>query len=513
MRGDKVVRDGEVEFVALDPGDLGALTAVPQCLDGHWVPRRLLGRMLERGESLAGVAGERMGAVRAEYLRALLTARHVVVGRSAFLQNPAVARDVLSASADREALCRLLDAGVLLPFLHAESSPLDRPEHRVDERAFAAWQRVCREVQTRCLRLSWTDEDNATAIQRDLHRRFGWFAGGIHQLDVPALARRLELRAGDDAALHKVLAQVALWCAAWAGEGRAVTRDDLYRAFVVADGSRPGEGRYDGGKPFAGALKLLLDLRHNASLPDALGRHPLVPADALPRAALQEWRLPETGPARLTAADVAGLVRSAAADPAPGGAGLESTGALGLHEVEAIRRTEAWAEYAERLERLLRSPLDLADPTAGAAAVAGAYARLAQLATGVARRRNPRQRTVRWAPVLELVVEVGGAVLSAVPALLGRDPAALRAAGWPPAGAAALPVSLTMVVRGQDLGQGGADDLALGVHLLRGQLDAPGEQWAELLAVLGHGAEAAPAGGELPAERVATLEWSQPNVV
>jgi hypothetical protein len=509
MRGDKVVRDGDVEFTAMGPGHLGALTAIAQCLDSHWVPRPLLGRMLERGDALAGVAGERLGAVRTEYLRALLTARQVVVSRACLYNNPAVARDVLSAGPDREALCRLLDAGAVVPFLLAESSPCDRPEHRVDERAFAAWQRLCREVRTHCLRLAWTEEENARAIQRELHRRFGWFASGIHQLEVPALERCLGLHAGDDdAALQRILVRVALWCAAWAGEGRAVTRDDLYRTFVVADGTPPAEGRYDRRKPFAGALKLLFDLRHNAGLPDAVGRFHLIPADALPRAALQEWPLPEAGPARLTAADLAALVRGAAAPLAGPGATLESIGALSLGEVEHVRGTEAWAEYAERLERLLRGPLDLADPTVGAVAVYEAYVRLAQVATAVARRRNPRQRTVRWAPVLELQVEAGGAVVSAVPALLGRDPSALLAAGRP-ARADALPVSVTMVVRGRD----GHDGLALGVHLLRGRLDAPGEQWPELLAALGHPGGEEPSAGELPSERVATLERSQPGPV
>jgi len=510
--GDQVVRDGEVEFLAIDRGGLGRMAVVAQCLDGYWVPRSMLGRMLERGESLADVAGERMGIVRAEYLRALVNARQVIVGRSALFNHPAVARDAMSSSGDHEALRRLLDAGVIVPFLLGESGPCERPPHRVDERGFAAWERLCREVRTRCLRLSWADEDNARVIRNDLHRRFGWFASGVHQLDVRALRRSLGLGQADETGLEKLLARVALWCAAWAGEGHAITREDLYRAFVVADESRPAEGRYDRGKPFAGDLKRLLDLRHCANLPDALERFTMVPADTLPRAALQEWRLAERAAMPVSMPELVRIVREAARPPVEGGAFLDSFGVLSLSEVEAIRATEAWTAYADSLDRLLEHPLDLADPAHGAAAVHDAYVRLAQVATTFAKRRNTRLRTERWSPAVELVVEVGGAALSVIPGLLGQDPAACQVAGRLPERAAgrALPISLKLVVRGLEA-RGSRADLAVGVHLLSGSLDAAGEQWRELLAAFGARPAEEDVQRTLPAERLAIMEAPEPE--
>src|SRR5207253_2408483 len=121
-----------------------------------------------------------------------------------------------------------------------------------------------------------------------------------------------------------------LWCAAWAGEGRAVTREDLYREFVVAADTRPAEGRYDRGKPFAGELKRLLDLRHNANLPDVLERFPMVPADTLPRSALQEWRLEANGRPAISVPELAERIRESARPLAEGGACLESFGVLSL---------------------------------------------------------------------------------------------------------------------------------------------------------------------------------------
>jgi hypothetical protein len=514
MTGARVLHDGDVEFVALEREDLAPLAVVPQCLDPHWVPAPMLRRMLTRGESLGDVAAERLGLVRAEYLRALVNARQVVVSRTALLTNPALVRDVLGAGDERAALARMLDSGALVPLLLAESSPADRPHHRMDERAFAQWQRLCRDVRTRCLRLSWDDELNSRVIQNDLHRRFGWFASGVHQLDVRVLSRVLGVGPGAETDLAKLLARIALWCAAWAGEGRAVTRDDLYREFVVADGTRPAEGRYDRAKPFAGELKRLLDLRHGMNLPDALRRFPLVPADGLARSALQEWHVLDGGGAHVSVRELADRVARADwplpdAEPC-----LESFGVLSLAEVEAVRRTEAWATYAAALDRLLERPLEAADPAGGAVAVCDAYVRLVRAATDVATRRRPALPTLPWAPALEFVVEAGGAALSIVPGLLGRDPRACRAVGVlvPDARGRPLPVTVKLLVRGLGRRRSRAD-VAAGVHVLSGCLEDAGEQWRELLAAFGVRPVPEDATGTLAAERQAAMERCLPEPV
>jgi hypothetical protein len=509
MTGEKVVRDGDVEFVAIERAHLDRAAVVAQCLDDRWVPRWMLRRMVERGESLADVAGERTAIVRGEYLRALLCARQVVVGRASLYADPAVAADVLGSSGDHEALVRLLDAGVVVPLLLGESSPVDPPQHRVDGHGFAAWQRVCHEVRARCLRLSWADEANARAIQDRLHLRFGWFAGGVHQLDVPALRRELGLHADAEPELQKLLARVALWCARWAGEGRAITRDDLYRRFVVVDDTPPGEGRCDRSKPFAGELKRLLDLGHFVHLPDALERFPLVPADSLSRSALQEWRLPGSPAHAVSAPDLVERIRAAAVPVAEGGAYVGSPGVLGLVEVETIRGTDAWAAYAEQLEALLDAPFDFADAARG---LFQRYVRLAQLATSVAMRRNPRVRTERWVPALELLVQAGGGTLSVVPGLLGRDAAACQVAGRVSGRAAgeALPVSLRLVIRGLAR-RGSRADLGIGLPLFRGRLEDAVGQWQELLTAFGQAQRDDRDGAELAAERVPALERCEPG--
>ena len=55
----------------------------------------------------------------------------------------------------------------------------------------------------------------------------------------------------------------------------------MYKAFVVEDGTDPSDRRYDPAKPFASAIKQLVDLRYNANLADALGSYLLSPEDSI----------------------------------------------------------------------------------------------------------------------------------------------------------------------------------------------------------------------------------------
>lgn len=157
----------------------------------------------------------------------------------------------------------------------------------------------------------------------------------------------------------------------------------------------------------------------------------------------------------------------------------------------------------------LSSPLEFADP---ARSVFQCYVSLAQLATSVARRRNPRLRTERWVPAVELLVEVGGAALSVVPGLLGRDPAACRVAGRVSRrpGDPDLPLSLKLVMRGLAR-RGSRADLGITVPVLQGRLEDAAVQWGELLAGLGQAQAADRAAGTLIAERLAALERPRPG--
>src|SRR5262249_33419777 len=104
------------------------------------------------------VSRARAEYVRAEYLRALLTAQQVVVNRVYFYNNSLISRDYLAPGPSRKAFVALLRSGAIVPHLHKEESPLDGPGGNIDlvSEGFKAWVEVCREAeQSSVNRLSW----------------------------------------------------------------------------------------------------------------------------------------------------------------------------------------------------------------------------------------------------------------------------------------------------------------------------------------------------------------------
>jgi hypothetical protein len=483
MGAGNVRRDGNVEFAAIDGAGLDKIAVVLQCLDNQWVPRALLRRMLEGNKSLEDVAGERLQYVRSEYLRALVNARQIVVNRAFLYNSPAISRDLVSGGENHEAFRRLLDAGVVAPFLLNETSPIDRPRFKVDERGFDAWKRMCQEARPRCVRLSWDDAENASVMTEALTQRFRTFAVSMSELNVPTFCRELGLGAQDARRLERRLAEVTARCAAERLEGREITREFLYSQFVVTDDTPTPLGRYDRHKPFSGEIKQLLDLRYNTNLPDALERYPLIPIDSMQRTALQEYR-PAANAQPMSARELAHRIKDTVFQQTQGGLYIKSLGDLSLAELEKVRGTEAWNAYISSMENLVANPLTFPDPDRGAAAVYHSYIDLARVVTRLAQQRRVQTTIDQWVPVVEIVVEVAGAVLSVIPSLLDKDAAvACQVAGRvsEAIGKRAAPVVVRLVVRGLTE-RGSRAELATSIDLIKGKLDSAQEQWAELLA-------------------------------
>jgi hypothetical protein len=198
----------------------------------------------------------------------------------------------------------------------------------------------------------------------------------------------------------------------WAVDAPEVTRDTFYYQFVVADNSSTEKGKYDASKPFAGELKQLADLSYNTNLPDALGRYALTPIDSLPRTSLQELAVVFRDESRLvTGNELKKLLQRTAFDLIQGGAFLKGMEHLTLRDVQHIRGTDEWFAYIQDLKRLLDYPFEFGDR---AQAVYNRYIQLATTMTGVARASLGRRIEERWTPAITLIVNLGGAVLSAV---------------------------------------------------------------------------------------------------
>jgi hypothetical protein len=474
-------------FTRIDSRELEPIAVVAQCLDNQWVPQDLLRRMLRRGEALGDRAVARRRAVdaRAEYLRALLNSQQVVINRAFFFNNPVIYRDFVDAGQSRDAFLRLLGDRVLVPFLFTEDSPGQRPDFTSDAVGWPAWRGVLGDTHLACLRLSWDADENDRSVRRLMTQRFRRFLGSLGFLDTDGLRTDLDL---PDEAVGP-LAGVLREATTWAMDQPNPTREDFYRRFVVADGTDPAVGRYDPAKPFAGELKQLVDLRYNTSLPDALDRYPLTPADSLHRTALQEERwAPRAGDPADPAELAATLLRRRTFDLVQRPLRVSLTG-LDLPQIWQARHTDEWHAYVDRLQALLRHPEEF---DVRAQQVYDAYVGLAgRLAELVGDRRTDLD--AEWRPVIKVVIEVLGATLSIV---YSGDPVVEvsgRVAEEVAARASTAVVRFIVTHRDRRLAR---NQLATGIDIMRVRFARTGADWAELIDRLRAGGLAIREGGD-----------------
>lgn len=402
---------GNIEFERLEPENLKQVAVVAQALDNQWVPRTTLAQMLKDGSDLEGVQTARGPVARAEYIRSLINAEQVVINRAFLRNSDVIIRDYIQEGDGREAFKDLLGSHAIVPWLYNERSPLDLPRYNVVQEAVTPWERLCQEVQTGCVRFSWNDalNDDRNALLR------GRFEAWARTLSLVIRTGRVT-RMMDDLGLNPEqqgpFEETIRAVSRWAVDAPEVTRDTFYYQFVVADNSSTEKGKYDASKPFAGELKQLADLSYNTNLPDALGRYALTPIDSLPRTSLQELAVVFRDESRLvTGNELKKLLQRTAFDLIQGGAFLKGMEHLTLRDVQHIRGTDEWFAYIQDLKRLLDYPFEFGDR---AQAVYNRYIQLATTMTGVARASLGRRIEERWTPAITLIVNLGGAVLSAV---------------------------------------------------------------------------------------------------
>ena len=267
-----------------------------------------------------------------------------------------------------------------------------------------------------CLRLSWeSDKENIAQARRLLATPAAQFVETMNYLEPPLLAADLRLSADDGAALADRLREVAAWAHRRSEAGERLNREDVYKAFVVEDETDPSDRRYDHTKPFAQAIKQLVDLRYNANLADALGSYLLSPEDSLRRRALQEWRDDRRSGGIADAHRLVQVVSNLNFDQI-----TEVLGALAAFEqltlggVLELRATPAWQHYHAVLRAFLaQQTLEaFSDAEYGAEPVALAYRQVIKEAGDIVARHSENKAQKRWDPVVEITVEFAGALLS-----------------------------------------------------------------------------------------------------
>ena len=414
-------KSGNVEFFALEPDDLQKVAVVAQALDNQWVSRALLQKMLNsrKLEGLDDVANERRTAVRAEYLRSLITTEQVIINRAFFINSDVIRQDYEQPGSIRQAFIDLLSDGVIVPGLLFEKTPVD--EQRFTTREFEAWRRVCEDVRLHCVRLSWDDQENTTRVQKELYSRFGAWIQTMNRIqdqgNFDSFIFELGLKPEEGQAFQERLKDIARWSI----DQPTITREKVYNEFIVAPGTPVVEGKYDPAKPFSGTIKQLVDLSYSVNLPDALGRYALTPLDSLPRTALQELTIRFNDKSNtVTPAELKTLLqRDAFAQVSGlGGAFLQSMANLTLNEVKLIRSTDEWHAYIQDVQSLLENPLEFNQRLRG---IYQRYVGLGQVITSTAQQFRQEQLE-RWQPAINLIVNIGAAVVQIVWNPFGPSP-------------------------------------------------------------------------------------------
>lgn len=467
---------GNVEFERFEPNDLKSLPVLVQALDNQWMPNTLLKLTLEKGQITKNTDRKLRKAVRSEYIRSLINGQQVILNRAYLYNNPIISQDFAEKSSlKREAFKDLLEDEVIIPYLYAEQTPIDLPNYEKDDTAFLAWTNLCQEVRPRCIRLSWDDKENLQLARRHLAERFHRFTLAAPAGDVETYLRDLNLDKSAESGLRQRLIDLGRFCLDFSSQGKSVTRNDLYKAFVTA-GNNPAERKYDKSRPFAGEIKQLIDLSYNCNLPDALGGYLITPVDSLPRTALQEWQKAAKQPG-ISGAELLTLLQRTAFDLVERGLNVKSMDALSLQDVREIRKMDEWTLYIESVEKLLSNPLNFAD--GGADRVYEKYNRLTKRITNLIAGQNRKLDILTsWSPVAELVFYIAGAVLSCIWTANGPVIQLLgQVAG--DVGAAAVPVVGRLVIRDRSEKRA-QQDLSTSVDFMRFSMRHAKEEWREI---------------------------------
>ncbi|MBV6395740.1 MAG: hypothetical protein HFACDABA_01321 [Anaerolineales bacterium] len=459
------------EFEKLTPSKLAKAAIVPQVLDNQWVPNTLLDTMIKEGKSLKDTQKERSKHVIKEWRRALVYGEQVIVNR-AFMFNNEVVVDDYDDSESREQLKTLLNTKVIVPYLVFEDSPDQRPTFDTKDSLWNAWTDIVHDTHMSCVKLDWGDQND------DFKRLSGIYHNYVQTLNTEQraehLAGYLKIPKGEFPEFRKRLKDVASYAFNLA-DTRLITRNDLYKEFVVTDGTNIAEGYYSK-KPYAAKIKQIVDLKYNVNLPDAMGRYSLTPEGSPPRAALGD--LEETIQANIISPenvkDILQALRGLAFDQITRGMYLKSLGDLNLADVIKTRETEEWEMYRKAMLDLLANPLQFPHLSAVF------YAKFEKLNTAITRIRAEREQA-KWDPWIKLLISIGAKAIE-----IAINPADPSQKILTTLGTGILSTGITPFLMRFTVGASTFIDADLDVSLdfMRGNVQSGREVWNDMLGQL-----------------------------
>ncbi len=295
-----------------------------------------------------------------------------------------------------------------------------------------------------------------------------------------------------------------------------VVRTFLYEQFITA--GNPTLRQYEGSRPFARAIKQLLDLAYNSNLADALGSHLLTPIDSPTRLVLQEWGRVNRNARELTTQGLIDMLRRDTFQLVQRileREGLRSMGVLRLQDVRELRKMDEWKDYITTLRRLLDHPLQFAEL---ANDVASKYIVVTDRMTDLVRERNLQQGsrlTAPWDPAVEVTLTIGGVDVSVLwtrEGMISNIPTSPSEIAQmqqqiqtdPTTGDAVCDVRFA-ITDAQRLAT--RAQLATRIEVLKGRMESAREQWEEVVRKLGEALKSQEFTGE--AEKTSTMSQQE----
>lgn len=380
----------------LVPSDLELNCVIPHALDDQWVSRGLIRKMAASRKSLHELGEERDVLTRREYLRALVSARKIVINRSYLLKNKVISRDYRTDPVSRAAFVELLRAGAIVPFLVKERTPIESEFAEDPDAAEGArvWNELLSTqdpagrgmVEVQCVRLSWDDTENDRLVREQLSDAF---AAGVRRSISFDYRRMLEDLGSSPSDTFEE--RLRLMPKMSASSLRPLTRSALYQRYVIDDRETVASGKYDFTKPDMVAFKWLFDLIYNSNLAAALGLALITPADSAHRSVVYRPSGAQQAGAAWSGHYDSTYLRTTVMETVQdaifvGDYGSESLAifdGLTLSDVVAIRNSDVWRLYSQALDALLAEPWLMSHPERGLPFVYGRYGALLSHISGI----------------------------------------------------------------------------------------------------------------------------------
>lgn len=315
MADKPTITKGDLRTKIIEEDDLSGIVTVPQCVDNQFVTEKLFKRMVKEKRPLLEIlnqaireqsddpsvphkdpdARELWESQKAEYNRALLFSRKVVINRAAFWNTPVLI--AASIGSERDEFSELLWNGTIIPFLLSEKKFDEVPkdfsviygEKAIQSIAeFLAGLGNVRKEQkfdVTCVRFRKDDDENEDRLtiffkrfREELQSPIS--AGNKRDYFLERLAKTL-LSTEDQQEIDNfkpILFGVVKEINQWLVGGKGVNREDLYKTWICQPDTLPAVGQYrDDGYTFA--LKKWFDALYCANLPSSIGALTFVPRD------------------------------------------------------------------------------------------------------------------------------------------------------------------------------------------------------------------------------------------